>query len=63
MCEQANSRFNEDQLHEILTICQQVFDEEEAEIPDGVEDMQMEKVKDKLLGAKKGKRRGGRKKA
>ncbi|KAL5118750.1 hypothetical protein ACEQ8H_003253 [Pleosporales sp. CAS-2024a] len=45
-----------------LVVEEQVFDEEEADIPDGVEDMDMEKVKDKLLGAKKGKRKGGRKK-
>ncbi|KAH3940421.1 hypothetical protein HBI81_019230 [Parastagonospora nodorum] len=62
--EEANSRFTDDQLHEILAKCQQVFDEEEAEIPDGVEDIQMAKVKDKLLGAaKKGRKKGGRKKA
>jgi hypothetical protein len=41
-----------------------VFDEEEAEIPDGVEDIRMEKIANKLLGAKKVKRRvPGRKKA
>jgi hypothetical protein len=34
-----------------------VFDEEEAEIPDGVEDMRMDKIPNKLLGARKTKRR------
>jgi hypothetical protein len=40
-----------------LTICQQVFEEDEAEIPDGVENIRMPKIENKLLGAKKGKRR------
>jgi hypothetical protein len=34
-----------------------VFDEEEAAIPVGVEDMQLPKIENKLLGAKKGGRR------
>jgi hypothetical protein len=38
-----------------------VFEEEEAEIPDGVEDIKMPKIDNKLLGAKKGKRRAKRK--
>jgi len=45
-----------------LHICQKVFDEEEAEIPEGVEDMKMERIPNKLLGAKKGKRRVARRK-
>jgi hypothetical protein len=58
---QAGSRFNEDELHDILTICQQVFEEDEAEIPDGVENIKMPKIDNKLLGAKKGKRRAKKK--
>jgi hypothetical protein len=47
-----------------LAISQGVFDEEEAEIPAGVEDMRMDKIANKLLGAKKIKKRAvGRKKA
>lgn len=43
--------------------CQNVFDEAEAEIPDGVEDIQTKKVENKLLGAfKKARKKGGRKK-
>jgi hypothetical protein len=39
-----------------------VFDEEEAEIPDGVETMKMDKIPNKLLGAKKTKRKVARRK-
>jgi hypothetical protein len=46
-----------------LEISQRVFDEEEAQIPDGVENVRMEKITNKLLGAKKLKRRVARKKA
>jgi hypothetical protein len=47
-----------------LSISQGVFDEEEAEIPAGVEDMRMDKIANKLLGAKKIKKRAvARKKA
>jgi hypothetical protein len=60
---QAGTRFTEDELHDILNICQAVFDEEEGQIPAGVEDMQMEKIANKLLGARKTRRRGGKKKA
>jgi hypothetical protein len=60
--EQAGTRFSEDELHDILAICQGVFDEEEGMIPRGVEDVRMEKIANKLLGARKGKRRGGGKK-
>jgi hypothetical protein len=57
IAQQAGSRFNEDELHDILTICQQVFEEDEAKIPDGVENMKLPKIDNKLLGAKKGKRK------
>ena len=57
------SRFNEDQLHDILTIIQEVFDEEEAAIPAGVEDQEMEKIPNKLLGARKGKRKVAKRRA
>jgi hypothetical protein len=41
-----------------------VFDEEEAEIPAGVENMRMDKIPNKLLGARKIKKRAvGKKKA
>lgn len=61
--EEAGSRFNEDQLHDILTIIQEVFDEEEAAIPAGVEDQEMEKIPNKLLGARKGKRKVAKRRA
>ncbi|KAF1917670.1 HRDC-like protein [Ampelomyces quisqualis] len=61
--EEAGTRFKESDLDDILHLCKQVFDEEEVEIPDGVEDMRMEKIPNKLLGARKAKRRVGRKKA
>lgn len=60
--EQAGSRFTEDELLEILGICQKVFDEEESEIPDGVEDRKMDKIPNKLLGAKKGKKKVAKRK-
>lgn len=59
---QAGSRFSEEELLDILGICQGVFDEEEAEIPDGVENMKMDKIPNKLLGAKKAKRKVTRRK-
>jgi|TARA_R110002003_G_scaffold111_8_gene9471 hypothetical protein len=40
-----------------------VFDEEEAAIPAGVEELEMDKIPNKLLGARKAKRRVGKKKA
>ncbi|KAH7082629.1 HRDC-like protein [Paraphoma chrysanthemicola] len=61
--EEAGSRFSEEDLHDILGICQQVFDEEEAAIPAGVENVEMEKIPNKLLGARKAKRRVAKKKA
>ncbi|KAH9875606.1 hypothetical protein IAQ61_003070 [Plenodomus lingam] len=60
--EEAGTRFTEDELHDILAITQHVFDEEEANIPQGVEDMKMDKISNKLLGASK-KRRKVRRKA
>ncbi|CAO2650040.1 Nn.00g013320.m01.CDS01 [Neocucurbitaria sp. VM-36] len=56
--EEAGSRFTEEELHDILAIIQQVFDEEEAAIPPGVEDQVMQKIPNKLLGASRKKRRG-----
>lgn len=40
-----------------------MFDEEEEQIPPGVEDIQMERLDEKMLGASRGrKKRGGPKK-
>lgn len=55
--EEAGSRFSEDQLYEILLIIHQVFGEEEAGIPEGVEHQVMEKIPSKLLGASKKRRK------
>ncbi|EOA87914.1 hypothetical protein ACJQWK_08186 [Exserohilum turcicum] len=55
--EEAGTRFTENELHDMLAIIQQVFDEEEAQIPHGVEDMEMPKITNKLLGAANKKRR------
>jgi hypothetical protein len=54
---QAGTRFTEDELHDMLGIIQQVFDEDEAQIPAGVEDMDMPKIANKLLGAANKKKR------
>ncbi|KAI4640215.1 uncharacterized protein J4E78_010687 [Alternaria triticimaculans] len=59
--EEAGTRFTEDELHDILAIIQQVFDEEEGGIPEGVEDMEMPKIANKLLGANKKRRKVKRK--
>ena len=59
--DQAGSRFSEDELSDILEIIQGVFDEDEALIPAGAEDVKMEKIANKLLGASKKKRRVKRK--
>ncbi|KAJ4318285.1 hypothetical protein N0V94_004492 [Neodidymelliopsis sp. IMI 364377] len=59
--EEAGSRFSEDDLHEILAIITRVFDEEEASIPAGVEDQELPKITNKLLGASKKKRKVKRK--
>jgi hypothetical protein len=58
---QAGTRFSEEELNDILEIIQGVFDEDEAQIPAGVEDMQMEKIANKMLGASKKKRKVKRK--
>ncbi|KAH8712104.1 HRDC-like protein [Phaeosphaeriaceae sp. PMI808] len=60
--EEAGSRFTEDELHDIMAICGQVFDEEEEGIPKGVEDMELQKIPNKLLGAKRVKRKVGKRK-
>ena len=41
----------------MLAIIQHVFDEEEAQIPAGAEDMDMPKIANKLLGAANKKKR------
>ncbi|KAL1592174.1 hypothetical protein SLS59_009830 [Nothophoma quercina] len=56
--EEADQRFDETQLAEILEIITQVFDEEEASIPAGVEDKELPKIENKLLGASKKKKKG-----
>lgn len=49
---------------DILDICRAVFEEDEGEIPDGVEFKYIEPIPNKLLGARKTKKKGGaRKKA
>ncbi|KAJ4384994.1 hypothetical protein N0V86_000599 [Didymella sp. IMI 355093] len=55
--EEAGSRFNEEELSDILDTIQRVFDEEEASIPAGVEDQALEKIDNKLLGAAKKKKK------
>lgn len=57
MYKQAGTRFSEDELADILSIIQQVLDEEEASIPAGVEDQAMDKIPNKLLGASKKRRK------
>jgi hypothetical protein len=54
---QSDTRFTEDQLDEILALITHVFQEEEAAIPAGVEDQELDKIANKLLGASKKKRR------
>ncbi|KAF2634290.1 hypothetical protein P280DRAFT_524251 [Massarina eburnea CBS 473.64] len=55
--EEANNRFTDAELDDILAIITHVFDEEEASIPAGVEVMRMEKLSDKMLGVTKGKKK------
>ncbi|KAF2621949.1 hypothetical protein BU25DRAFT_415640 [Macroventuria anomochaeta] len=55
--EEAGTRFSEQQLSEILSIITQVFEEEEASIPAGVEDAELPKIQNKLLGASKKKKK------
>ncbi|KAL6707291.1 hypothetical protein ACN47E_004279 [Coniothyrium glycines] len=59
--EEAGSRFSEQELHDILGIVQRVFDEDEAGIPQGVENHQMDKIPNKLLGASRRRRKVKRK--
>ncbi|KAF1829209.1 hypothetical protein BDW02DRAFT_561655 [Decorospora gaudefroyi] len=59
--EEAGTRFTEEELRDILVIIRRVFDEEEESIPAGVEDMQMPKIANKLLGANKKRRKVKRK--
>ncbi|KAF2133705.1 hypothetical protein P153DRAFT_380892 [Dothidotthia symphoricarpi CBS 119687] len=56
--EEASTRFSDAEMADILSISQRVFDEEEGGIPEGVEDVQMERVGNKLLGAGGGRRKG-----
>ncbi|EMD85072.1 hypothetical protein COCC4DRAFT_166871 [Bipolaris maydis ATCC 48331] len=60
--EEAGTRFTEDELHDMLAIIQQVFDEEEAQIPQGVEHVDMPKIANKLLGAANKKKRKAKRK-
>ncbi|KAH7130181.1 HRDC-like protein [Dendryphion nanum] len=55
--EEYDTRFTDEQLEDILSIITRVFDEEEQSIPPGVESQQMDKIKNKLLGASKKKKR------
>ncbi|KAF2475483.1 uncharacterized protein BDR25DRAFT_279570 [Lindgomyces ingoldianus] len=56
--EEADTRFSRRQQSDILAIIQSVFEEQESSIPAGVEDIEMPKIKNKLEGAGKKKRRG-----
>ncbi|KAF2791569.1 hypothetical protein K505DRAFT_280425 [Melanomma pulvis-pyrius CBS 109.77] len=60
--QESSTRFTEDEILDILNLIGQVFDEEEGNIPEGVEDQDMEKIGNKLLGAAR-KKRGGKRKA
>lgn len=57
----AGSRFTDDELADMLDIIQTVFAEEEASIPAGVEDQEMQKIEGKLLGAGKRARKARKK--
>ncbi|KAF2438019.1 hypothetical protein P171DRAFT_504911, partial [Karstenula rhodostoma CBS 690.94] len=48
--EEATTRFSEDELDDILQQVLNVFYEEEANIPAGVENQEMEKLPDEMLG-------------
>ncbi|OAF99916.1 uncharacterized protein CC84DRAFT_1129717 [Paraphaeosphaeria sporulosa] len=48
--EEATSRFSEEELDDILQQVLNVFYEEEASIPAGVENQEMEKLPDEMLG-------------
>lgn len=58
---QADQRFNEEELQDILAIITKVFEEEEGDIPQGVEDENLPKIDNKLLGAAKKKKRKAKK--
>ncbi|KAF2278950.1 uncharacterized protein EI97DRAFT_224177 [Westerdykella ornata] len=49
--EEYHTRFTDAQLAHMLEVIRQVFEEDESSIPDGVEDLHMEKVANKLEGA------------
>ncbi|KAF1950464.1 hypothetical protein CC80DRAFT_227379 [Byssothecium circinans] len=55
--QEANKRFTDDELYDILATITRVFDEEEADIPAGVEDLEMERVDDRMLGVTKGRKK------
>ncbi|PSN71920.1 hypothetical protein BS50DRAFT_569516 [Corynespora cassiicola Philippines] len=59
--EESSTRFTEEELEDILQTIQTVFDEEEASIPRGVENMEMERIPKKMLAANKNRKRGRRK--
>jgi len=54
---QATTRFSEEELEDVLEIIGRVFDEEEASIPKGVEDMKMAKLASTKMGATRKARR------
>lgn len=51
--EEGSVRFKEHELEDMLSIITRVFDEEEAAIPAGVEDVQMEGLEKRMLGVTK----------
>ncbi|KAF2654693.1 hypothetical protein K491DRAFT_693620 [Lophiostoma macrostomum CBS 122681] len=55
--EESGTRFTEDELEDMLALITQVFQEEEGSIHAGVEDQELEKTSNKLLGASKRKKR------
>ncbi|KAJ4986980.1 RNA polymerase III subunit C17 [Stagonosporopsis vannaccii] len=59
--EEADQRFTEDQLQDILARITHVFEEEEGSIPKGVEEENLPKIENKLLGAARKKRKAKRK--
>ncbi|KAF2704671.1 hypothetical protein K504DRAFT_460942 [Pleomassaria siparia CBS 279.74] len=60
--EESSIRFEEHELDDILARINQVLDEEEESIPVGVENQDMSKIANKLLGAAKKKRASARRK-
>lgn len=59
--QQADQRFSEVELQDILAKIKQVFEEEEGAVPEGIEDENLPKIENKLLGAAKKKRKVKRK--